>query len=71
MVGVRPSWWAAKIGVAAWWWPVVVGVGGGRGIWERGGRSMWEGGENKENQVFSFQINFMLLADVSSFNLLL
>jgi hypothetical protein len=58
-------------GGAAWWWPVVVGVGGGRGIWERGGRSMRERGENKENRVFSFHMNFMVLADVSSFDLLL
>jgi hypothetical protein len=66
---------------AAWWWPVVmmgwevVGEFGRAKGWEHVG----ERGENEENfllnrlvdQVFSFLLNFMLLVDVSSFDLLL
>jgi hypothetical protein len=66
---------------AAWWWPVV--VMGWEMVGEFGRAKRWEHvgerGENEKNfllnrlvdQVFSFLLNFMLLVDVSSFDLLL
>jgi hypothetical protein len=38
---------------------------------EKGRGHIGERRENEENQVFSFHMNFMLLANVSSFDLLL